>query len=167
MFFHQRFVPGLAIYSYMIGDPKSKEAVVIDPTRDVEDFLRLARSEGYRITHIMETHVHADFVSGSAELKARTGATVHVSGLGGPEWTPPYADRVLRDRDDLLLGNLRLEAIHTPGHTLEHLTWAVYDQPRSREVPALLLTGDFLFVGDVGRQQVQATAVQHREDAES
>lgn len=160
MFFHQRFVPGLAIYSYMIGDPKSKECVVVDPTRDVEDFLRLARNEGYRITHILETHVHADFVSGSAELKARTGASVQVSGLGGKEWIPPYADRVLKDRDELMLGSLRLEAVHTPGHTLEHISWAVYDQARSREIPALLLTGDFLFVGDVGRPDLLGAEMQ-------
>ena len=71
MFFQQRFVPGLAIASYMVGDEKTKEVAVIDPTRDVDDFIRIAREEGLRITHILETHVHADFVSGPKELKSR------------------------------------------------------------------------------------------------
>jgi hydroxyacylglutathione hydrolase len=153
MFFHQRFVSGLAIYSYLIGDEKSRECVVIDPTRDVEDFLHLARTEGLRITHILETHVHADFVSGSVELKERSGggAEIHCSGLGGPLWTPPYADHVVRDGDEIRLGSLRLEAVHTPGHTPEHVAWALYDLARSTDSPWLMFTGDFLFVGDVGR----------------
>ncbi|MEO6807965.1 MAG: MBL fold metallo-hydrolase [Isosphaeraceae bacterium] len=153
MFFHQRFVPGLAIYSYMVGDEKSKQCAVIDPTRDVDEFLEIAKREGLRITHILETHVHADFVSGSAELKARLGAGVEVvvSGLGGPEWTPPYADVVVRDGSEISLGTVSLKAIATPGHTPEHVAWALYDHTRSKDVPWLVFTGDFLFVGDVGR----------------
>ncbi|HEU5117515.1 MAG TPA: MBL fold metallo-hydrolase, partial [Isosphaeraceae bacterium] len=106
MFFYQRFIPGLAIYSYMVGDEKTKQAAVIDPTRDVDEYLAIARREGLRITHVTETHVHADFVSGSNELKSRLGkdAEVACSGLGGPDWTPPYADRVLKDGDEIVLG---------------------------------------------------------------
>jgi hydroxyacylglutathione hydrolase len=153
MFFHQRFIPGLAIASYMVGDEKAKEVAVIDPTRDVDEYLRIAKDEGLRITHILETHVHADFVSGSAELKDRLGGTprVHVSGMGGKEWTPPYADHVAQDGDDVKIGGLRLVAMHTPGHTPEHVSWALFDDKRSRDTPWLLFTGDFLFVGDVGR----------------
>lgn len=153
MFFHQRFIPGLAIYSYMVGDEKSKKCAVVDPTRDVDEYLRIARREGLRITHILETHVHADFVSGSSELKARLGgeAEVVVSGLGGPDWTPPHADVVVSDGDEISLGSVRLRAMHTPGHTLEHVSWVIFDDGRSRETPWLVLTGDFLFVGDVGR----------------
>jgi hydroxyacylglutathione hydrolase len=153
MFFHQRFIPGLAIASYLVGDEKAKEVAVIDPTRDVEDYLRIAKDEGLRITHVLETHVHADFVSGSAELKARLGddVTVHVSGLGGKEWTPPYADHVVGDGDAIKIGSLRLAAVATPGHTPEHVSWALYDEGRSKETPWLMFTGDFLFVGDVGR----------------
>lgn len=153
MFFHQRFIPGLAIYSYIVGDEKTKEAAIIDPTRDVDEYLRIAKAEGLRITHVIETHVHADFVSGSAELKERTGgvAQVYCSGLGGKEWTPPYADHVVQDGDEIVLGSVRLKAVHTPGHTPEHVSWAVYDQTRSKDTPWLILTGDFLFVGDVGR----------------
>src|SRR4051794_2228064 len=109
MFFHQRFIPGLAIASYMVGDEKCKQVAVIDPTRDVDEYLRIAKDEGLRITHIFETHVHADFVRGAAELKARLGGgaagaggepKVHSSGMGGKEWTPPYADHVVRDGDE-------------------------------------------------------------------
>jgi hydroxyacylglutathione hydrolase len=153
MFFHQRFVPGLAITSYMVGDEKARAVAVIDPTRDVEEYIRIAKTEGLHITHILETHVHADYVSGSAELKARLGGEpkVAVSGMGGKEWTPPYADVVVNDGDELKLGAIRLRAMHTPGHTPEHVMWALYDDTRSRETPWLLFTGDFLFVGDVGR----------------
>ena len=153
MFFHQRFVPGLAIASYMVGDEKTKQVAVIDPTRDVDEYVEIAKREGLRITHVLETHVHADFVCGSAELKARLGGQpqIHASGLGGKQWTPPYADVVVKDGDELRLGSVRLKAIHTPGHTPEHLSWALYDDSRSKEEPWLLFTGDFLFVGDVGR----------------
>jgi hydroxyacylglutathione hydrolase len=119
----------------------------------VGEYLEIARREGLRITHALETHVHADFVSGSAELKARLGdeLQVVVSGMGGEEWTPPYADRVVGDGDEISLGQVRLKAIHTPGHTYEHVAWALYDDTRSEDTPWLIFTGDFLFVGDVGR----------------
>ncbi len=153
MFFHQRFIPGLAIASYMVGDEKTKQVAVIDPTRDVDEYLRIARDEGLKITHILETHVHADFVSGSAELKARLNGEpiVCVSGMGGAQWTPPYADQVVRDGDEVQVGVLRLRAMHTPGHTPEHVMWGLFDKSRSADVPWLIFTGDFLFVGDVGR----------------
>lgn len=153
MFFYQRFIPGLAIYSYMVGDERSKQCAVIDPTRDVSEYLQVARREGLRITHVLETHVHADFVSGSAELKDRLGDEVQVvvSGMGGAEWTPPYADRVVGDGDEVALGSIRLKAVHTPGHTYEHVAWALFDDGRSKDTPWLVFTGDFLFVGDVGR----------------
>ncbi len=153
MFFHQRFIPGLAIYSYMVGDEKTKQCAVVDPTRDVDEFLEIAKREGLRITHVLETHVHADFVSGSNELKSRLGKDVQIccSGLGGAEWTPPYVDRVMKDGDEVNLGSVRLKAVHTPGHTLEHVCWALFDDTRSKDVPWLMFTGDFLFVGDVGR----------------
>jgi hydroxyacylglutathione hydrolase len=153
MFFHQRFVPGLAIASYIVGHEKTKQAAVIDPTRDVQAFLDIANAEGLRIGHVMETHVHADFVSGAAELKARLGDSVqvHCSGMGGKEWIPPYADHVVSNGDEVDVGSIRLRAVHTPGHTFEHITWALLDETRSSDVPWLMFTGDFLFVGDVGR----------------
>lgn len=153
MLLQQCFVPGLAIHSYLVGDERSGEAAVIDPTRDVDRYLFEARANGLHIRHILETHVHADFVSGSRELKARLdeGATIHCSGHGGDEWTPPYADTIVSTGDAVQLGTVRLEALHTPGHTPEHLSWLLYDHTRSADIPWVAFTGDFLFVGDVGR----------------
>jgi hydroxyacylglutathione hydrolase len=153
MLLHQRFVPGLAIASYVIGDEATGEAAVVDPTRDVEDFLRVAEENGLRIRHILETHVHADFVSGSRELKARLNGepVIHASGMGGEEWTPPYADHVAKDGDEFAMGPIRLQSFYTPGHTPEHVCWAVYDDSRSKDTPWMMFSGDFLFVGDVGR----------------
>jgi hydroxyacylglutathione hydrolase len=114
----------------------------------------IARENGLRITHILETHVHADFVSGSVELKLRLDGESKIvcCGAGGKEWTPPYADVVVKDGDEIRIGKtIRLRAMHTPGHTPEHVMWALFDETRSKETPWLLFTGDFLFVGDVGR----------------
>jgi hydroxyacylglutathione hydrolase len=153
MLLQQRFIPGLAIASYIVGDERTGEAAIIDPTRDVEDFLHYAQENDLHIRHILETHVHADFVVGSRELKARLGdqPMIHSSGLGGPEWTPPHANHVVGDGDEVQVGSLRLKALHTPGHTPEHLSWALFDDTRSKEIPWVLFSGDFLFVGDVGR----------------
>jgi len=153
MFLYRRFVPGLASYSYLVGDETTKEAAVIDPLRDVDDYLEVAQRQGLHIRHVLETHVHADYLCGSQELKARLGedVTIHASGLGGPNWTPTYADHVVQDDDEVRLGSIRLKAIHTPGHTPEHIAWALYDETRSKDEPWLLFTGDLLFVGDVGR----------------
>lgn len=164
MFLHRRFVPGLAIYSYMVGDESSGRCAVIDPTRDVEGYICLAREQGLRITDILETHVHADFVSGAVELKARLPyeARIHCSGLGGADWTPPYADAVVGNDDEVGFGSLRLKALHTPGHTLEHVSWALFDSTRSDDTPWVLFSGDFLFVGDVGRPDLLGPEAQQR-----
>lgn len=164
MLVHQRYVPGLAIYSYVVADERSGEAAVIDPTRDVDDFLDYANQHGLRISHILETHVHADFVSGAKELKARLGGEpmIHASGLGGDEWTPPYADHVVQDGAVIRLGQVRIDAFHTPGHTLEHMTWLIFDEQRSKDTPWLALTGDFLFVGDVGRPDLLGKKAQQQ-----
>jgi hydroxyacylglutathione hydrolase len=153
VFFHQRFVGGLAIASYLVGDEKAKECAVIDPTRDVDELVRIATAEGLRITHILETHVHADFASGARELKSRLGGEpkIHCSGMGGADWTPSYADHVVKNGDEVKLGGVRLRALHTPGHTPEHIAWLLFDDGRSRETPWLIFSGDFVFVGDVGR----------------
>src|ERR1051325_5959138 len=119
MLLHQRFIPGLAIASYLVGDEKTGEASVIDPTRDVDEFIYFATEHGLFIRHVLETHVHADFVSGSLELKSRlrNEPTIHSSGLGGSEWTPAYADHVVGDGEEIALGSVRLRAMHCPGHT--------------------------------------------------
>jgi hydroxyacylglutathione hydrolase len=153
MLLHQRFVPGLAINSYIVGDERTGEAAVIDPTRDVDDFIQYASDNGLHIRHILETHVHADFVSGAKELKARLNREPNIacSAYGGKEWTQPYADQYLKEGDTISLGSVCLGVVHTPGHTPEHIAISLTDTTRSAEVPWLLFTGDFLFVGDVGR----------------
>lgn len=164
MLFHQRFIPGLAIYSYLVGDEKSGEAALIDPTRDVDDFVRYAEEHGLHIRHVIETHVHADFVSGARELKARLAdePTLYCSRHGGPEWTPPYADRRVQEGDTIQLGKIRLGFVHTPGHTPEHVSISLTDTARSAEVPWVLFTGDFLFVGDVGRPDLLGEAARRQ-----
>ena len=153
MHFYQRFVPGLAIASYLVGDEKTGEAVVIDPTRDVQPFIDYARNHGLHIKHILETHVHADFVCGSRELKARLNDVprIYCSSYGGEDWTQSYADQHVTNGDTIEFGNVRLGFMHTPGHTPEHIMVTLYDTSRSVDTPWLVFTGDFLFVGDVGR----------------
>ncbi|HWP41523.1 MAG TPA: rhodanese-like domain-containing protein, partial [Tepidisphaeraceae bacterium] len=141
----------------MVGDEKSRQVVVIDPTRDVDEYIRIAAEHDLHITQVLETHVHADYVSGSVELKARLCDTdgpqpqIVCSGMGGAQWAPPYADRLVRDGDEVRLGSIRLRAVHTPGHTPEHVCWVLFDETRSTDTPWLMFTGDFVFVGDVGR----------------
>lgn len=157
------FTPGLFVNSYLVFDEVAKVGVVIDPTRRIEDYLACALKEGIKITDIVETHVHADFISGAPELKgALEGkATIHCSGAGGREWIPAYANKVVKDRDVLQLGNVKLEAWHTPGHTPEHMMWVAYDGKCTQSVPQAAFTGDLLFVGSVGRPDLlgkEATA---------
>lgn len=153
MLFYKRFTPGLAILSYMIGDEKSKECAVIDPVRDVDDYLFQAEESGYTIKYILETHVHADFISGAKELKSMLEGTplICCSGLGGKEWIPAYADKIIHDGEAISMGDLQLVAKHTPGHTPEHIIWLAFDSSRSKETPWFAFTGDLLFVGDIGR----------------
>lgn len=153
MFFYRKFIPGLAIYSYMIGDEKTKACVVIDPSLDLDDFINIAQENGLSITHILETHVHADFISGSRVLKQRLNAkpAIYCSSMGGKEWIPAYADHKIKNGDQLKLGEIRLVALHTPGHTPEHLCWLLFDEAKNPQIPIALLSGDCLFVGSVGR----------------
>ena len=144
----------LAQASFLLGCPGSREALVIDPNRAVERYIEAARAEGLRIVAVTETHIHADFVSGSRELAQRTGATLAVSGEGGPDWQYVFAGepgvRLLHDGDTICTGSVRLTVRHTPGHTPEHLTFILTDQAESTE-PLGAFTGDFIFAGDVGR----------------
>ncbi len=146
MYFKQILTPGLGCYSYVIGSPQAGEAVVVDPKRDIADYLEIAREEGLRLAHVIETHLHADHVSGAMELVAATGAAVYIHPGAGVE----YPHKALADGEILTMGAVRLEALHTPGHTPNSLSLLVSDLDRC-ETPALLLTGDVLFVGDIGR----------------
>lgn len=143
----------LAHASYLIGCQRTGEALVVDPRRDVRIYLDLAAKNGMTVTAVTETHIHADYLSGTLELADRTGATVHVSAEGGPDWTygPAFRDASLLTHGDRInVGNITLEAIHTPGHTPEHLSFLVTDGAAASE-PGYLLSGDFVFAGDVGR----------------
>lgn len=153
MIIHQRIIPGLAINSYIIGDEATGVAAVIDPTRDVEYYVQYAKKNELRIEHILETHVHADFISGSRELKARLKEEAYIwcSGYGGEDWTQDYANEYFRESNKIKLGNVKLGCVHTPGHTPEHISYTLYDITRSEDIPWIAFTGDFLFVGDVGR----------------
>jgi hydroxyacylglutathione hydrolase len=153
MYLHRILTPGLGINSYILGDKESKRAVVVDPTRQVVPYIVKAQEEGLNITDILETHVHADFVSGARELKHQLNdkPIIHCSGMGGKEWVPHYADHQVQHGDKLFFGKIRLEALHTPGHTPEHLCWVCYDESRSQESPWFLFSGDCLFVESVGR----------------
>jgi hydroxyacylglutathione hydrolase len=144
----------LAQTSYLIGCGRTGSAVVIDANRDVDQYVRMADAEGVTITDVTETHIHADFVSGSRELAARTGATLHLSDEGDAAWKYAFAKeakaRLLRHGDTFMVGNVKVEAVHTPGHTPEHLSFLITDTAAATE-PIAIVTGDFVFVGDVGR----------------
>lgn len=144
----------LAQASYLIGCAASGDALVVDPNRDVDQYIRAAEGEGVEITHITETHIHADFVSGARELAERTGAKLYLSDEGDANWKYAFAKEydavLLKDGDVFKTGNIRIEALHTPGHTPEHLSFLVTDTAGADQ-PIGMITGDFVFVGDVGR----------------
>jgi hydroxyacylglutathione hydrolase len=140
----------LAQASYLVGCEATGAAMVIDPSRDVRPYLEAARQEGLRITHIAETHIHADYVSGSRELAEATGAPIYLSDMGGPDWKYGFDGVAVRAGDSWQVGNICVEAIHTPGHTPEHLVYQITDTANA-DAPIGIFTGDFLFVGDVGR----------------
>lgn len=150
MFFKHIYEPGLAHASYIVGCQKTGEAVVIDAKRDIDDYLKIAEAEKLKITHIAETHIHADFLAGSQELAEVTGAKLYLSDEGGPDWQYSFPHVGLKDGDSFMVGNLKIEVVHTPGHTPEHISFLLTDTPASPH-PVMMFTGDFVFVGDVGR----------------
>ncbi len=150
MFFKQFYEPRLAQYSYMIGCSASGEALIVDPLRDIEPYLARAEAQRLRITHVTETHIHADYLSGAWGLAQATGAELLLSDEGGPDWLYAFPHTGLRDGDAFRVGNVEVRVLHTPGHTPEHLSFLVTD-PLAGDDPAMILTGDFVFVGDVGR----------------
>lgn len=140
---------GLAQASYLVGCPGTGEAIVIDANRDLAQYHQVAEAEGLRITAVTETHIHADYVSGSRELAEQTGATLHLTSLGGHDWQYEFAGQPLVDGSEIRAGAVRLVAKHTPGHTPEHIMFLLYEGDNADPVGAF--TGDFVFVGDVGR----------------
>ena len=162
MLFRLLYDEDLAQATYLVGCQKTGEAIVIDPARDVDRCLDLALKQGLKIVAVAETHVHADFLSGVRELADRTGATVHVSGLGGTDWRSAWLDgyehRELTDGEDFMVGNIRFTTVHSPGHTPEHISFLVTDLGGGADSPMGMITGDFVFVGDLGRPDLLESA---------
>jgi hydroxyacylglutathione hydrolase len=140
----------LAQASYLIGCQRKGEAVVVDARRDIDTYRSLAAANGMTIVAVTETHIHADYLSGTRELAAATGAKIYVSGEGGPDWQYGFDGERLFDGSKITIGNITVQALHTPGHTPEHLSFLITDGAFSSE-PGYLLSGDFVFSGDLGR----------------
>ena len=168
MFMRMIYDEKLAQAAYLIGCQQTGEAIVIDPERDVDRYIALAREHGLRLTAVAETHIHADFLSGARELAEQVGATVYVSGAGGPEWRSQWLDqktgggayshRELCDGDTFNVGQIEFRALHTPGHTPEHIAFLVTDRGGGASEPIGIVSGDFVFVGDLGRPDLLETA---------
>ena len=144
MLFQHVYDKSLAQASYLIGCQKAGVAAVIDTKRDVDTYIDIAKQNNMKITHIFETHIHADFLSGARELAALTGADMYLSDEGGPDWQYEFSHKGLKDGDKIKMGNLIFEVIHTPGHTPESISFMLTDTPASKE-PVMLFTGDFVF----------------------
>lgn len=162
MYFKQIFDKKLAQYAYIIGCQKSGDAVVIDPMRDIDQYEEIASSEGLKITHAADTHIHADYVSGLKEF-AEKGVKVIASDEGDENWKyewlkgSDYKFELVKDGDTFSIGNIKFDVVHTPGHTPESVSFLVTDGAATDE-PMGILTGDFVFVGDVGRPDLLETA---------
>ena len=150
MYFQHIYDNSLAQASYFIGCQKAGVAAVIDAKRDVDTYLEIAKANNMKITHIFETHIHADFLAGSRELAKLTGADMYLSDEGGEGWQYEFPHIGLKDGDKIKIGNLTMEVLHTPGHTPESISFLLTDNPAS-DKPVMLFTGDFVFVGDIGR----------------
>ena len=163
MFFRQVTDAALAQNAYLIGCQRTGEAVIVDPERDVDRYVALAAEQGFRLTAVVETHIHADYLSGARELVERHGAVAYVSAEGGPDWQFEWGQghpgvRLLRDGDRFRVGNIGLQAVLSAGHTPEHLSFLVTDFGGGATEPMGLLSGDFIFVGDVGRPDLLESA---------
>ncbi|MCA9038385.1 MAG: MBL fold metallo-hydrolase [Planctomycetaceae bacterium] len=147
--------PKLAHASYMVGCQRAKTAVVVDPGRDVEQYIEMAEREGLKLVAVAETHIHADYVSGARELADRVGAKLYVSDEGPAEWKYLYLDaydhQLLHDGDHFMIGNIRFDVMHTPGHTPESISFVLTDQGGGADKPMGIFSGDFVFVGSIGR----------------
>lgn len=168
MFFRMIYDNALAQAAYLIGCQRTGEAIIIDPERDVDRYIALAQQEKLRIVATAETHIHADFLSGSRELAETTGAKVYVSDEGDADWKygwltkkiggGSYNHQLLKHGDTFKIGNIVLTVQHTPGHTPEHICFMVTDTGGGANEPMGVVTGDFVFVGDLGRPDLLETA---------
>ncbi len=163
MLLRQIFDPQLAQYAYLVGCQRSGEALIIDPERDIDRYQELAAVNDLRIMAVAETHIHADFVSGAREFAQDPQVRLYLSSEGGPDWRYRWPEgrpntHFLKHGDHFKVGNIRIEAVHTPGHTPEHLSYLITDLGGGADQPIALATGDFVFVGDVGRPDLLESA---------
>lgn len=170
MIFRQIYEDGLAQASYLFGCATTGEAMVIDPRRDIDVYLEEAQRHGLRIVAVGETHIHADYLSGARELAHATGATLYLSDEGDENWKysglEGFSVRWLKHGDEWRIGNVKVQVVHTPGHTPEHITFLLFEHANASE-PLIALTGDFVFVGDVGRPDLLEQAVGLKGTAEA
>lgn len=152
----------LAHASYMVGCQKTGEAIVVDPGRNIDQYIQAAKSEELRIVAATETHIHADFVSGARELADSIGARLYLSDEGPADWKYAYASQyntqLVKDGDEIFVGNVKLTVVHTPGHTPESISFLLTDVGGGANVPMGIFTGDFVFVGSIGRPDLLETA---------
>ena len=153
MILKQYYLGCLAHASYLLGDEASATAVVVDPQRDIQQYLDDAKTFGLQIKHVFLTHFHADFVAGHLELRDRCGAKIHLGSRGQAE----YAFVPMKDGDTLDFPGMRLQVLETPGHTIESISILVFDLAKDASKPHAVLTGDTLFIGDVGRPDLRAS----------
>ncbi len=162
MLFRQIVDPKLAQYAYLIGCQQTGEALIIDPERDIDRYVDLAEAEALDIVAVAETHIHADFLSGAREFAERFGTKLYLSDEGDEDWKyewaagskqggTPYDVVFLRDGQTFTVGNIEMKTVHTPGHTPEHVSYLVTDRGGGATTPIGVATGDFVFVGDLGR----------------
>ncbi len=153
MILKQYYLGCLAHASYLLGDETSSTAVIVDPQRDIQQYLDDAAKLGLQIRHVFLTHFHADFVAGHLELRDRCGATIHLGSRAQAE----YSFVAMKDGDRLDFPGMRLEVLETPGHTIESISILVFDLQKDATKPYAVLTGDTLFIGDVGRPDLRAS----------
>jgi hydroxyacylglutathione hydrolase len=169
MLFRQIFDEKLAQYAYLIGCQQTGEALVIDPERDIDQYVELAEEEGLQIVAIAETHIHADFLSGAREFAERFDTTLYLSDEGDKDWKYEWVKQpkesggsydvtLLYDSDTFTVGNIEVQAVHTPGHTPEHLSFMITDKGGGADEPMGIVTGDFAFVNDLGRPDLLESA---------
>src|SRR5271156_2407388 len=153
MILKQYYLGCLAHASYLLGDEESATAVIVDPQRDVQQYLDDAERLGLKIRHVLLSHFHADFVAGHLELRDRCGATIYLGARAEAE----YSFVAMKDGDRLDFQGMRLEVLETPGHTIESISVLVFDLKKDPAKPYAVLTGDTLFIGDVGRPDLRAS----------
>jgi len=153
MILKQYYLGCLAHASYLLGDESSSTAIIVDPQRDIQQYLDDAETRGLQIRHVFLTHFHADFVAGHLELRDRCGAAIHLGARAQAEY--PFVP--MQDGDTLEFPGLRLQVLETPGHTIESISILAFDLAKDAAKPHAVLTGDTLFIGDVGRPDLRAS----------